>query len=187
VELRSGCSSVYKVQEHPSIHLRKLHHLDPAHGLGYPAFPTFWFLLPPLENFYSQITVHERLELSPFRSSSQAISSIDKIVIIIKGLLVRLWALVHVYIVTIHRITTSTATSLLQLALLSVSFHALAVSISSIFSHCLLTLTQCSGIGRPKRTAKKSSLTLRWDKSETYIAMCNQHKVSDDRFHPKEE
>lgn len=52
--------------------------------------------------------------------------------------------------------TTSTATSLLQPALESVSFHALTVSISSTFSELSLTLTQCAGIGRPNKTPMKS-------------------------------
>lgn len=62
---------------------------------------------------------------------------------------------------TIHRMTTSTATSLLQLAFESLSFQALFVSISSTLSHVSLTLTQCLAIGRPKIKAIMSSSKLR--------------------------
>jgi len=70
----------------------------------------------------------------------------------------------------LYLITTSTTTSLLHPAFESVSFHALTVSISSTFSQCLLTRTQCAGIGRPNRTAKKSFSIEREGRSETYRA-----------------
>ena len=66
----------------------------------------------------------------------------------------------------VQRMTTSTATSLLQEAFESLSFHALFVSISSTLSHLSLILTQCLAIGLPKIKAITSSSKLRCLRSE---------------------
>ena len=61
----------------------------------------------------------------------------------------------------------SIATSLLQLAFESDSFQARTTSISSTFGDLSFIFTQCSGMGRPKSSAMKSSFRERSGRSET--------------------